>query len=191
MLPPRKSSDKYCTLSQSCSFSLSVSSCFLSLSLSCFFSVPRTATQQWDDCPPSCKDNDCNPSPPNNNDHQDPNWQRAMTTTTTTTQRQQLMMTTHKQQQAPMTTTTMQQWRRAWITAHRFNDNQHPHPHHPQITMVMCLQRTRYVWKVQYTPNPVERKPSEYISIAMGGSESVRGSSLAFSKQDRKCRHNP
>jgi len=57
--------------------------------------------------------------------------------------------------------------------------------------MMMCLQRTRYVWKVQYTPNPVERKPSEYISVAMGGSESARGSSLAFSKQDRKCRHNP
>jgi len=55
---------------------------------------------------------------------------------------------------------------------------------------MMCLQRSRCVWKIQNTPDPVERKPSEYISVAMGGSESVRGSSLAFSKQDRKCRHN-
>jgi len=135
MLPPRKSSDKYCALSWSCSFLLSVSSHFLSLSLSCFFSAPRTAMQQWDDCPPSCKDNNCHPSPPNNNNHQDPNWQRAMTTTTTTTQRQQLTMTMHKQQQAPMTTTTMQQRQRAQMTAHCFNDNQHPHSHHPQITV--------------------------------------------------------
>jgi len=119
--------------SQSCSFSLSVSSHFLSLSLSCFFSAPRTATQQWDG-PPSCKDNNCHLSPPNNNNHQDPNWQQAMTTTTTTIQRQQLTMMTHKQQQAPMTT-TMQQWQRAQMTAHCFNNNQQPHPHHPQITM--------------------------------------------------------
>jgi len=56
---------------------------------------------------------------------------------------------------------------------------------------LMCLQRSRCVWTIQNTPDPVERKPSEYISIAMGGSESARGSSLAFSKQDRKCRHNP
>ena len=84
-LPPRKSGDKYCALPRSRSFSLSVSSCFLLLSLSCFFSAPRTTLQQWDNCPPSCKGNDCHPSP-NNNDHQDPNWQRAMTMTTTTTQ---------------------------------------------------------------------------------------------------------
>ena len=44
---------------------------------------------------------------------------------------------------------------------------------------MICLQRTRYVWKVQYTPNPVERKPLEYISVAMRGSESARPSSLA------------
>ena len=59
------------------------------------------------------------------------------------------------------------------------------------LKVVMCLQRSRCVWKIQNTPDPVERKPSEYISVAMGGSESARGSSLAFSKQDRKCRHNP
>ena len=51
--------------------------------------------------------------------------------------------------------------------------------HTLNMNPLMCLQRTRYVWKVQYTPNPVERKPSEYISIAMGGSESARWSSLA------------
>jgi len=56
---------------------------------------------------------------------------------------------------------------------------------------LVCLQRSRCVWKIQNTPDPVERRPLEYISIAMGGSESARGSSLAFSKQDRKCRHNP
>jgi len=61
----------------------------------------------------------------------------------------------------------------------------------PDDPSMMCLQHSRCVWKIQNTPDPVERRPSEYISVAMGGSESARGSSLAFSKQDRKCRHNP
>ena len=66
-----------------------------------------------------------------------------------------------------------------------------PNHHHLHTFVLMCLQRSRCVWKIQNTPDPVERRPSEYISVAMGGSESVRGSSLAFSKQDGKCRHNP